>query len=479
MKKLLLFVALATFPLFGFTIDLSISLASFKSSDQTYVEIYMHLAGKSVQYENIDSTRRQATVEVLLFIKKEGQVLLADKYNLNSPVSEINQDFLDQRRYLLDPGHYALEVTVKDLNDTLSTATYQQAFDVDFSDAVVQQSDIELLGDVQPNKGDNNPFKKGRLILEPLPTHFLAKERLKVLFYNELYSDAVQRVAIRYFINRMANDIPTTLKIENQERLLRSATTPLVLSLDIKDIPSGNYELVLEVRDTANALLSAKSVTFQRSNPYSTPTTLTEEVLEEEIFVKELGLEELELGIEAIIPRLERPMVENANDLVQVKDTAKMRVFLFNYWVGQNPNLPKIAYQKYMEVVAAVDREFRSGFRKGFETDRGYIYLKFGQPDDITRVEDEPTVPPYEIWSYNYFPTTQQNNVRFLFYNPSLAAEEFVLLHSTARGQLNNPRWEIDLYRNSPNEVQGDDPFGATEMQDGFGRRARRLMTDY
>ncbi|MEK7253111.1 MAG: hypothetical protein AAB316_00070, partial [Bacteroidota bacterium] len=107
---------------------------------------------------------------------------------------------------------------------------------------------------------------------------------------------------------------------------------------------------------------------------------------------------------------------------------------------------------------------------------RGNIFMKYGAPNDVISVENDPSAPPYEIWFYNQFPQTGQNNVKFLFYNPSLADNGFLLLHSNARGEINNPRWEIELYRNAPTESEDSDFIGGTRMQDNVGRHARRLF---
>lgn len=131
------------------------------------------------------------------------------------------------------------------------------------------------------------------------------------------------------------------------------------------------------------------------------------------------------------------------------------------------------AFQQYMQVAHVVDMNYRSGFGYGFETDRGHIFLKYGRPDDIIEVEDEPTAPPYEIWFYNSFPATHQANVRFLFYNPSLTKNGYQLLHSTAIGEVKNARWEIELYRDATQETPG---VNAREMGDNVYRNARRYF---
>ncbi|RMD73925.1 MAG: GWxTD domain-containing protein, partial [Bacteroidetes bacterium] len=187
----------------------------------------------------------------------------------------------------------------------------------------------------------------------------------------------------------------------------------------------------------------------------------------------------LRYSLKAIAPLVNDHEGELLNTILREGNLDAQRLFLFHYWANRNPNNPRLAYEAFMEVARAVDRKFRSGFGYGFETDRGYVFIKYGAPDDIVTVEDDPDAPPYEIWSYNYLPRTGQTNVKFLFYNPSLAGGDFRLLHSTARGEINNPRWEVELYRNSPTEIEGTNYLDGTVMQDKMGRRARRLMKDF
>jgi hypothetical protein len=87
----------------------------------------------------------------------------------------------------------------------------------------------------------------------------------------------------------------------------------------------------------------------------------------------------------------------------------------------------------------------------GFETDRGNIFMKYGAPNDVVSVEDEPSAPPYEIWIYYSFPVTAQFDVKFLFYSPELA-NSYNLLHSTCENEINNPAWEQILYKSALSE---------------------------
>jgi len=55
-----------------------------------------------------------------------------------------------------------------------------------------------------------------------------------------------------------------------------------------------------------------------------------------------------------------------------------------------------------------------------------------------------------------------------------LAGEDYITLHSTARGEINNPRWERVLYaRNAGEQYDGDNTQDATTMQRNVNRNAR------
>jgi hypothetical protein len=104
----------------------------------------------------------------------------------------------------------------------------------------------------------------------------------------------------------------------------------------------------------------------------------------------------------------------------------------------------------------------------GSITDKGFTFLRYGQPNDIFTEENEPSAPPYE-----------QRIIKFLFYNPTLAFNDYKLLHSTGRGEMSNPNWESVLYRNTNQEPNdGRDDFTTPNARNGFGRNAKRFFND-
>jgi len=468
------------------SIDASVSYAAFQTPEQPYIEVYLHISGRTVRYLPKADSSLQASVEVVMLFKQGEEIVKFDKYALNSPQVQQPIDFIDLKRFGLDNGTYQLVVAVKDVNQEGNAKEFNTEITIDFPEQALAQSDLELLAGYSRVEGEisegQKMFVKNELLMEPLPYNFYGRNASRLYFYNEIYNtdQAIgEDFVISYTIEELVNKSENTVALA-YKRGKPAPVVPLLQSIDISEIPSGNYRLIVEVRNRERELLSRKSVFFQRSNPFLEEEPMDMEGFDiEQEFVQQLDAEALEYSLRALTPNMPQTDVDFVDGIIKKDSLRLQRLYLFNYWAGESPNDPAAAYNKYMEVARAVDELYNSGFRHGFETDRGYVYLKYGQPDDTELRDQEPTAPPYEIWTYYEFPTTNQNNVKFVFYNPSLAPGNFVLLHSTAIGERQNPQWLRELYRNAPNEIEGSNYFDGNGVMDNFNRNAERVFRDF
>ena len=468
-------------------LDANIAFATFKSGNNPYVEVYLHIVGSTASFKMLPDSTQQANVEVVVLFKKEGEIVKFDKYLLNSPAYEGPEDFFDVKRYGLDAGKYDIEVSVNDMNQAENSRRYAQSVDIDYSESRIYQSDIQLLASLRkvPEGATDSPMVKGGYIFEPLPSCFLDKFCDRLIFYNEIYdTDKLlgDDFLVSYFIQDR-NEEPSGKSINLvHKRRTPASVVPVLQQIDITELKSGNYNLIIEVKNKSGEMLARKSLGFQRSNPYFNATrediAANTTSLDEE-FVGKMDISELRYALKAIAMQVDDVDGELLNTIIKEEKPEAMRLYLFSFWAMENPVDPEAAYNGYMVIAKAIDEKFKSGFGYGFETDRGYIYMKYGVPNDVVTVEDEQDAPPYEIWFYNQFPQTGQNNVKFLFFNPTLATNGFQLLHSTARGEINNPQWEVQLYSNSPTEIEGGNYVDGTMMQGKVGRHARRLFESF
>ena len=92
--------------------------------------------------------------------------------------------------------------------------------------------------------------------------------------------------------------------------------------------------------------------------------------------------------------------------------------------------------------------------------------MKYGEPNGRNSVENDPQAYPYEIWQYNRLGT--QSQVRFVFYNPSLTATDYVLLHSDARNEPKMDNWRNEIYsRNGTGQRNINKENGSRDLKNG------------
>lgn len=468
------------------SLDASLSYARFQNETGAYLELYTHLAGSTLNWTPVaeGDSLLQSRVDFTIIIQQGDKIIVGDRFMLNSPKSIKKQDFIDLKRYSLAPGDYELSISIVDAADTTNQTSFKTTVSIAGWPLMVAQSDITLLAKVASEVAEDSPFARHGLLMEPLPYNFYGRGANQLAFYHEVYGTNLsidEKVLVLSKVERVENGKNTPIKAVNKvyptQRLI-----PHLGQIDISELPTGNYLLAIEVRSATNELISRKELSFQRSNPLMAQKQREEllaDVNLDDEFVGQLDFDTLRYHLLALLALMPQNDIESVNLMMRNKNVEALRMYLFAYWVNERPADPQGGYEEFMQVARSVDKTFYSGFRYGFETDRGYMYMKYGRPNDITRIETDPSAPPYEIWSYNVIERTNQHNRRFIFYNPSLAGEDFILLHSDVIGEINNPQWELMLYKNAPGDQQPGDFIDGTQMQDNMGRQARRIFTDY
>ena len=481
MKLILSFLCLIiSFSLYA--LDISVSYATFKGDKSDYIEVYLYAVGSTLEQKNI-GPQIQSSIEVTILFKQDGNIVQFDKFLLNGPLSAEPSDFMDLKRYGLSPGKYQMEVTVIDQNKLENQGTFKSdVFKIDYTESKVALSDIQLLTSC---KGATEPsaFVKNGYFMEPTPFNFYNKNLETLFFYNEIYNTNLleeKTFVVSYSItldSKLANNKEVVIGHKTKKT---AENAILMMPIDIAPLASGNYILSVHVKD-GDQVLAQKAIPFQRLNPYVQPKFEESESFDiTTTFVEDLSKDDLIYSLRAIMPLISSTDAKILNGILANEDPVKLKSRLFTFWANKDPNKPKEAYDKYMVVARAVDNQFNSGLGHGFESDRGFIFLKYGRPTNMISVSDEPESAPYEIWFYDQFPFTGQSDVKFLFYNPSYAAGQYQLLHSNCRGEINDPTWVVKLYKNiDQRDIVGKDYLNANEIQDGNNRNAVRYFNDF
>ncbi len=434
---------------------------------ENLAELYIGVLNSSIQVSDNQDIKG---VEIKLIVRSGNEMVLADKYTLTQN-KLITKDFFHIQRIKLKPGTYTFHVELKDITDANRTFNKDVTAEFKKPQNEASISSIQILGHIEKDENESNQSKNG-YIMEPLKFLYLNQQYRKFNVYLETYNTDqldTDHYLIRYDIVHQAGDTVLTRYKKRQNAPL----DPILLTeLNDTSWSSGQYTFHLALLELDQNKIASKATKFILSNPRE-----KEEFVEQAgpSFASELTDEELNYALRALAPKVNPLDVERLNHMIAEGTRSARESFLHQFWALYHPINPKSGYEEYMEVVQALDNMYYDGLGHGFESDRGYIYLKYGQPNQQIVVEDEPTAPPYEIWFYDYFPATKQSNVKFVFYNP--ASTTFELLHSNARGEINDPQWLIKLYRNSPEDVIGNS-IDAREVKDYWNRRAAEIYND-
>lgn len=463
-------------------LQVSSTVCSFSNYGQSYIELYSKIASSDIQWvSQMDQVEQlYAELEMLCLISKDGQVVLADKYKINSPESKSPKDFWDLKRYGLEAGNYSVELQYVDLNNLNDTLVFNTEINVKSNLDEAFFSDILLLRDVGATDS-SLPFNRSDFKYEPLAYNLLDPEKSNLIFYTEVNNSIIagDELFIKYYLENPEMHGIERYSRTGYKKLTADSLNRILIDFPVSEMVSGNYVLRLELNDKLKNLICEQSTALSIFNPFQDYRMQFENGGDfESSFFQFFTTEELDYSLKAIYPRVGNNMTEILNYIIRSDQTEPKKYFLYSFWSRVAPENMEMHYNAYMEVAKAVDNSYFTNVFHGFETDRGRIFLKYGKPDDLVFEEDEPTAPPYEIWIYNYVPETQQTNVKFLFYNPTLATNDFVLLHSNCRGERNNPRWELDLYSDAVLD-QPSNYIDSRSMPDNFNRNAKRYFSDF
>jgi GWxTD domain-containing protein len=473
------------------SVEVSITPAVFKQAEgSSYVEIHYRFRGNSVLYKETEAGL-ESRIKVMMTLEQGEEIKAYDYYRVNT-LSEMGPaDIVDIRRYPLPAGRYALNIEITDLWDTLSVKNYKEIIHIAASDARPSMGDILLVSEFQSldaEQAATDGRAKYQMLLMALPYQFANKKFQHLHFYTEFYNMDVQGNAL-YTIRAeviqafTGNKVPQVVYALDRKRKAKDFDVYLGV-MDLSKVPSGNYHLEVSVLNDRAEVMARNKVFFQRSHPdFDRELLMTAQVETDEGDLERflaLPLDTLVYSLKAISPLVGQMDGELMQLLINDRDKNSMGRYLSNHFAKEYPSAPFLGYKKFMQIARYADKLFNSGFRHGFETDRGRIFIRYGRPSDVIVVEDEVGAPPYEIWMYNEIPINNQTNVKFLFFNPDLVNNGHILLHSTARGEINNAQWMTVLYRNAPGVNRGRQGafFEAGAVEDAINRRAFRFFND-
>ncbi|MCL2511816.1 MAG: GWxTD domain-containing protein [Bacteroidales bacterium] len=440
----------------------------------SYVETNLLIHASSLNYQKLSNGGFQGAVNITIMFMKGEEVANFSKIRLDSPIVENMSniaDFLDHQRFMLPDGVYEMSIIMADATLPEKEYVHKEEVTLDYAEKKVSISSIELLNSYE--KADENAqtkFSKSGYNLIPKVYSFYDAKESQLAFYCEIYHTenalgANEPFLISYHLQGFESKHIMN-NFSGFKRVQSSDINPLLISLNINELASGNYTLMVEARDKNNTLLVQNSIFFQRSNPNAKfDTDNLYNIAAGNMFtLKYNDIDSLREYVSWLYPQASYIEKQFIFHQTKAADVNILQRFLYSFWTERDELNPERAWEEYARLVAATNKEFRAGRTKGYQTDRGRVYLQYGPPSIIvdrsfdtgnsgftTNIDGESNsreggLVPYQIWRYDVLGAQRART--FVFANKNIAAQSYDLIHSDAQGEIFNPQWQTELSRN-------------------------------
>jgi GWxTD domain-containing protein len=485
MKKLLIFTVVFMISLTATpkpaNLRAFLSYTTFCSPEAgPFIETYLSVMGSSVQYIQKDNGKFQGSILVTMLFKQNDSIRDFRKYELFSPevddTATINFSFLDQQRVALPNGKYDLELRIADRNKEMQPFEVNDKFELDYPSGNAKVSGIQLVESFTKVEKPDFLTKSGYDFIPYLDNFFPAGVS-KLTFYAEMYNiGQLLGVDDKFAIATSIESFETGKVVTDNFRLKRETAKPVNVvfsEFDLTNLPSGNYTLVVAARDKENKELIRNTLFFQRSNPMAKYNAGDLAIIEvSHSFVASYSnTDSLREFIRMCFPISSSSEKLFIRTQLPIASLETMQKYFLAFWLSRNSANPAGEWQRYYMQVLAVNSEFKTPTKKGYETDRGRVYLQYGPPNTRVQQYTEPRTFPYEIW--HYYQVGSQSNRRFIFYTREYAANDFEILHSDVYGETYNSRWEIELHKRDTDRNNNPMDLDRTSEPDYYGRQTK------
>jgi len=432
-------------------------------NSKPYLETYLTITGHSVKFKPTDGGY-QASVNVSWKILRGTEVVKASSYNVLSPKATDTlhlPSFIDSQRFSLENGQYTLELVVMDNANIETKTTHSEKINILFKrEKKIYNSNIQILESYSKSPAPSVLNKNGYDLI-PYSINYFPKTQNALKFYYESYNldtviGANTKFVYSYYVENSEN-FQKMMGLTGFQKQLAAKVNPLLAQFDITQVPTGNYNLVIEVKDSLNKVQSQRKWFFQRQSDAVQISYTDNSGIRtiEEFFNHFQSADSIKQFVECLWPISSTKEREWQQVQIAKKDPNIMRSYLVGYWKEHAADTvdPLKIWITYYKQVLEANALLKCGKQQGYYTDRGRVYLQYGKPDQRSQYNSEPNTYPYEIWHYYkiYDKATKRffSNKKFVFANFAIADDCYKLIHSEVKGEFYDERWKFRLVNRS------------------------------
>ncbi|MGH1366034.1 MAG: GWxTD domain-containing protein [Calditrichia bacterium] len=310
--------------------------------------------------------------EEFVFNRTITRKVIARDYNATNSKKHINTFYTD---IAVQPGTYAVTLTVTDLN---SAKQFTRKINYDMPPLVANDADNArlVISDIlffSEHKTDSS----GRITaFSPTLSNSFSSNSKTLYAYFSTWSSNSDEAKVHYVVRDQQN-LPV---LQNSYQLDSSNYQEHFIKLNRYSLGENQYQMELEVKSGTTSLIASAPLRFFWR------------------FVPD-NREDLNLAIEQL------RYIANTDSIKKYRKAPyeDKKNFFERFWDSQDPNpdteVNELLREYYRRVNYSTER-FSATSQAGWLTDRGRIFIKFGEPDDVERHPFAQDSYPYQIWRY-------------------------------------------------------------------------------
>ena len=426
---------------FGFEFD----FAQFGyDSASNYVEFYYSFNQGDLTINKTDTSNFvQADLKISIIDTVSGKILVDKDWKVVNEIkdtSSANKGLIGVLGFVITHGVYRLNVTGGDAVNTEHKKSITDYLNVaPLWKNKVAISDLQFATRIIPDSPNKKSiFYKNTYEVIPSIINVFGEGQPVLFYYMELYnlqSLPKSDIKLESVVYNSKGKIVST-KIKTIDNKINSRVE--VGTVVINKYPTDSYTLTEALLDSAANIGISSSKRFYVYNP-SVAQSDTNYNNNTSSLASEFNVMS-EDEIDNIFN--ESKYIATNNEVKQYKSLETLegkRKFLYEFWKARDTK-PETsmneAYEDYMNRVQKCNERFSNMGREGWKSDRGRVFLLYGEPSEIERFPNQQNTKPYEVWHYNDI----QGGVIFIFADLT-GFSQYTLIHSTMRGELRDDNW--------------------------------------
>lgn len=423
---------------------LNVDYARFRNDAQSaYLELYYGFYPNSLSFVTAGGNYVAGIQVNTKLVNIATQAVIVDK-KVHLPVvisdtasAAYRFPFTTQAGFVVPHGEYTLEVAAMDSlaparRDSMLLSIRMQPYAESLA-----LSDIEMCSQLQASNRKDDLFYKNGLEVKPNPALVFGVATHPVLFnYAELYN---LNPASTYTVkSQIINDEGQSVKETTRQRQYGVKHGVEAGSMNVSAVMPGKYTYRLLILDDNAQELARSEKTFFVFNPHLKPPATTPLASPFEASALS-GLTAAELDAEF----QQAKYVARDDEIkmyAQIQTESGKRGFLAEFWSKVEAgrlDRPPVKRVEYLRRVAIANQTYKTFQKDGWRTDRGRVFILYGEPDQVARATGDASSRPYQTWLYYGI----EKGVEFVFVD-RVGSGDYQLVHSTKRGELQDDTWQ-------------------------------------